>query len=391
MKTSCAVLMTDLAREFATNGHEVTIITPTSDIMKKTSFNKYEDFSVFKFRSLKIVDINFIKRAINEFLLPLFFVLAYIKNPINKKHFDFIIWYSPSIFFSPIVWFLKRKSTSKTYLVLRDIFPEWTLDLGLMKQGLIYNFFKFCASFQYKIADTIGIQSKSNYKIIEKYTCEEKVEILNNWNSEALSNNTKLDINIDEFVNKKIIIYLGNMGIAQDMNFMIDVAENFYKKNYEEIFLFVGRGTEVVNLKEKVKNKKIENVKFFDEIPQENVHELLQNCTAGIIALDPRHTTHNIPGKFISYLQSSLPVIARINSDSDLEELIKVNNVGIAYNKNNVEEFALMTKKMIENNAELKLQQSNAHELYQKKVSCGVRTLRRIQYLLQQPCHCNLR
>ncbi len=367
MKTSCAVLMTDLAREFATNGHEVTVITPTSDIMKKTSFNKHEDFSVFKFRSLKIVDINFIKRAINEFLLPLFFVLAYIKNPINKKHFDFIIWYSPSIFFSPIVWFLKRKSTSKTYLVLRDIFPEWTLDLGLMKQGLIYNFFKFCASFQYKIADTIGIQSKSNYKIIEKYTCEEKVEILNNWNSEALSNNTKLDINIDEFVNKKIIIYLGNMGIAQDMNFMIDVAENFYKKNYEEIFLFVGRGTEVVNLKEKVKNKKIENVKFFDEIPQENVHELLQNCTAGIIALDPRHTTHNIPGKFISYLQSSLPVIARINSDSDLEELIKVNNVGIAYNKNNVEEFALMTKKMIENNTELKLQQSNAHELYQKK------------------------
>ena len=157
------------------------------------------------------------------------------------------------------------------------------------------------------------------------------------------------------------------MGIAQDMNFMIDLAENFYKKNYEEIFLFVGRGTEVVNLKEKVKNKKIENVKFFDEIPQENVHELLKNCTAGIIALDPRHTTHNIPGKFISYLQSSLPVIARINSDSDLEELIKVNNVGIAYNKNNVEEFALMTKKMIENNAELKLQQSNAYELYQKK------------------------
>ena len=50
-----------------------------------------------------------------------------------------------------------------------------------------------------------------------------------------------------------------------------------------------------------------------------------------------------------------------------MEELIKVNNVGIAYNKNNVEEFALMTKKMIENNAELKLQQSNAYELYQKK------------------------
>ena len=144
--------------------------------MKKTSFNKYEDFSVFKFRSLKIVDINFIKRAINEFLLPLFFVLAYIKNPINKKHFDFIIWYSPSIFFSPIVWFLKRKSTSKTYLVLRDIFPEWTLDLGLMKQGLIYNFFKFCASFQYKIADTIGIHLNLTIRLLKNMPVRKKLK-----------------------------------------------------------------------------------------------------------------------------------------------------------------------------------------------------------------------
>ena len=244
MKTSCSVLMTDLAREFANNGHEVTVVTPSSDVMEKTSYEDLENFKIFKFRSLKIVDINFFNRAINELLLPLFFLISYIKNPINKNKYEFIIWYSPSIFFSPIIWFLKRKSKAKAYLILRDIFPEWTLDLGLMKKGFIYSFFKFCATFQYKIADVIGIQSKSNFKIIEKYTPEEKVEILNNWNSETASlDNRNIAINIEKFKDKKVIIYLGNMGIAQDMNFIMDLADNFHKKNYEEIFLFVGRGT----------------------------------------------------------------------------------------------------------------------------------------------------
>ena len=169
------------------------------------------------------------------------------------------------------------------------------------------------------------------------------------------------------------------MGIAQDMNFIMDLADNFHKKNYEEIFLFVGRGTEVVNLKRLVSKRKLSNVEFFDEIPQEDVHILLQNCTAGMIALDPRHKTHNIPGKFISYLQSSLPVIARINSDSDLEELIKINNVGIVYSKNNVEEFSSMTKKMVDDDEKLGLQKKNAKELFKKKFTTKAAYVQLIQ------------
>jgi hypothetical protein len=46
------------------------------------------------------------------------------------------------------------------------------------------------------------------------------------------------------------------------------------------------------------------------------------------LALDPRHTTHNIPGKFLSYMQAGLPVLASINPGNDLAELIQREDVG---------------------------------------------------------------
>ena len=51
-------------------------------------------------------------------------------------------------------------------------------------------------------------------------------------------------------------------------------------------------------------------------------------CHVGIVALDPRHKTHNIPGKFLSYMQSSLPVLASINPGNDLADLIIREGVG---------------------------------------------------------------
>ena len=368
MKTSCAVLMTDLAKEFSANKHNVTVITPTSNFNERSSLTKYDDYQIYRFRSFKILDISFFRRALNELFLPITFLFSYFSSQINEEKFDYIIWYSPSIFLSPIIWLLKRKSKAKTYLILRDIFPEWTLDLGLMNKGIIYNFFRFIALFQYKIADIVGIQSESNFEIIKNKVSQQKVEVLNNWNSESETIDIEDNIiNLEPYKNKNIFVYIGNMGIAQDMNFIIDLVEKFKSNNPESIFLFVGRGNEVINLKRQSKIKKLENLKFFDEIPHSNVQDMLKKCTVGIISLDPRHKSHNIPGKFISYLQSGLPVIARINAKSDLENLITKNKVGIVYSDYNVDEFAKMITDMITNKTELNEKSLNARILYKNK------------------------
>ncbi len=60
------------------------------------------------------------------------------RSPLHSTKWDLIVWYSPPIFFGPLIWVLRRASGARTYLILRDIFPEWAADLGIIKKGPVY-------------------------------------------------------------------------------------------------------------------------------------------------------------------------------------------------------------------------------------------------------------
>ena len=83
---------------------------------------------------------------------------------------------------------------------------------------------------------------------------------------------------------------------------------------------------------------------FFDEIDPAEIPGLYQQCHAGIVALDRRHKTHNIPGKFLSYMQSGLPVLASINAGNDLAALISSERVGGACTDASVDTLETMAR-----------------------------------------------
>jgi glycosyltransferase involved in cell wall biosynthesis len=72
----------------------------------------------------------------------------------------------------------------------------------------------------------------------------------------------------------------------------------------------------------------LNNVLFFDEIDPDEIPDLYAQCHVGLVALDPRHRSHNIPGKFLTYMQSGLPVLANVNAGNDLSGLIREYRVG---------------------------------------------------------------
>jgi glycosyltransferase involved in cell wall biosynthesis len=110
------------------------------------------------------------------------------------------------------------------------------------------------------------------------------------------------------------------------MDCLIDLAAAL-EGNDRVGFLFVGRGSDVKRLKARVAAQALANVVFIEEVDSGEIPAILEQSHIGLIALDPRHTTHNIPGKLLSYLHAGLPVLARINPGNDLEGLI--NNEGI--------------------------------------------------------------
>jgi glycosyltransferase involved in cell wall biosynthesis len=135
-----------------------------------------------------------------------------------------------------------------------------------------------------------------------------------------------------------VFVYLGNVGIAQSLDIIIELATNL--RDRDDIgFLFVGRGTEFARLSEMARSRALPNVLFHGEIEPWEVPGLLEQCHVGLLSLDPRHKTHNVPGKFLSYLHAGLPVIARVNPGIDLAGLIEKERIGVAYVGDSVAEL----------------------------------------------------
>lgn len=369
-RTSAAVQMYDLAQEFLSQGHEIVVITPCSEAIPDWSVGIVDGVKVLRIAGLGLSITNHLRRTLFELSLPFLMIFRIRKSPYRNTKWDLVVWYSPTIFFGPLIFYFKFRSRCKTYLILRDIFPEWALDLELLKKGFSYYFFKFFAEFQYLMADTIGVQTPSNlgYFVGLNKSTNRRLEVLQNWQTPV--NNIGCSILVDKTVlaNRKIFLYIGNMGIAQGMDIMIDLA--FELRNRQDIgFLFVGRGSEVDRFKLRVSELSMANILFFEEINSNEMPGLLAQCHIGLLALDPRHKSHNIPGKLLTYLSAGLPVLARINAGTDLVSLIEGEGVGLIYHGESIQDFKLIAERIIDDSAQYMKMASRGPKLARERFS----------------------
>jgi glycosyltransferase involved in cell wall biosynthesis len=119
------------------------------------------------------------------------------------------------------------------------------------------------------------------------------------------------------------------MGIAQNLRPILELVR-LLKGRKDIGFLMVGRGDEMLSLKQYAADENLENILFYDEIDSSEIPSLCSQCCVGIVSLDLRHKTHNIPGKFLTYMSSGLPVLAKVNPGNDLIALIDERAVGIS-------------------------------------------------------------
>jgi glycosyltransferase involved in cell wall biosynthesis len=326
---SGAVQMRDLVREFADQGHEPTVIVPDASQPESWKIERNGRITVLRVRTPRTKDIDYIRRTINEMRLPWVLLRAVRASGVGSQRWDGVVWYSPTIFLGPIVRALRRQSGCRSYLILRDIFPEWVVDMGLMRRGLAYWFFKWIERGQYAVADTIGVQTPANLPYLKQWSRRpnRRLEVLQNWLRPAASTGCRIDVSRTRLAGRRILVYTGNMGVAQGMDVFMELAERM--KNDPRVgFLFVGRGSDAARFAVLAESRRLDNVVFHDEIEPEEIPGLLRQCHVGIVALDPRHKSHNIPGKFLTYMQAGLPVLARINPGNDLEHLIRSEGVG---------------------------------------------------------------
>ena len=335
LRSSGAVQLRDLSREFERQGHQLTVLIQATNQAEPWKVEPNGNIDVIRLKSPKTKDVSYVRRTLSEFMMPFVMGRNFRKSPLGSRKFDGVIWYSPSIFLGPLVKRLRADSNCPSYLIIRDIFPEWAVDMGLMGRGLPYRMLKAVADFQYSVADTIGVQTPGNLALLHSTSSamSGRIEVLHNWLTSNPDTGCSIQIDATSLAGRKIFVYAGNMGIAQGMPILLDLAAALEERK-DIGFVFVGRGSDADRLRASAKARQLDNVLFFDEIDPDEIAGLYAQCHVGLVALDPRHQTHNIPGKFLSYLQSGLPVLATVNAGNDLIDVIVDNRVGFVSTDN---------------------------------------------------------
>ena len=342
LRSSGAVQLRDLSVEFARQGYDVTVMIATQQQDEPWLIEDFHGVKVLRLKTARTKDVSYIRRTLAELLMPFFMQRNLRRSPLASAQFDAIVWYSPSIFLGPMVSFLKSKNQCPSFLIIRDIFPEWASDMGLMSKGLPYVFFRAIANYQYSVADVIGVQTDGNKVYFEYWMTqgpgERRLEVLQNWLADVVSAKCSICVADTRLSGRKIFVYAGNMGIAQGMTHILELVDAMQGRD-DVGFIFVGRGSDSQRMRVDAERRALNNVLFFDEIDPDEIPALYAQCHVGLVALDVRHKTHNIPGKFISYMQAGLPVMALINPGNDLVAMIEHNDVGVVSTQVEIEQL----------------------------------------------------
>lgn len=329
-----AKMFHELAVHLQQQGHQITVITPGCRQGETLLTSSLDGINVWRFKSGEIKGVGKIKRAINETLLSLSAWYA-IKSRVSTKTFDGVIYYSPSIFWGGLVKFLKSRCQCQAYLVLRDLFPRWAVDAGMIKNGsFIERYFRFFEKYSYDQADMIGLMSENNINVFNLDYSGYPTEVLRNWAmlspipilpDSYVSIRTRL--NLQE---KVIFFYGGNIGHAQDMANLMRLTKGMGKHENAH-FLYLGQGDEVELIKQLAFEWQLDNFSYLPSVTQDEFKLILSEIDVGLFSLAANHSSHNFPGKLLGYMVESVPILGSVNKNNDLMDLVNKAGAGLIY------------------------------------------------------------
>ncbi|PQD96170.1 glycosyltransferase WbuB [Pradoshia eiseniae] len=343
-------IYTDLMREFIRGNHKVHIISPTEKRKQQpTKLIENEKYKILKLQIGNIQKTNLIEKGISTLTLESKFKQG-IKEYFSDVKFDLVIYSTPPITLQKAVEYVKKRDNAKTYLLLKDIFPQNAIDLGVISnkgvKGVLYKHFKSKEKRLYKISDYIGCMSQANVDFLLKHNTEispDSVEICPN-SIEPLNVNKdvkkirrikdKYNIPLD----RTVLIYGGNLGKPQGIDFLIECLRT-NKLNDKVYFVIAGSGTEFNKLKVFFESENLNNAQLFSQLPKQDYEILANSCDVGLIFLDKRFTIPNFPSRLLSYMQASMPVLAATDKNTDIGQVIEEGGFGFWCESDTVDEF----------------------------------------------------
>lgn len=341
----------DLLREFVKHGHQVRTISPIERRTgQRTHVIKEGSSVILKLRIGNTQKTSTIEKGISTVMMEPLYIHA-VRKYFAEEKFDLVLYCTPPITFCNAVEYVKKRDGAKTYLLLKDIFPQNAVDIGMLPKsglkGMLYKYFRAKEKKLYRISDTIGCMSDANVAYVLKHNLEispSKVELCPNSIEPvdlSLSTEERMVIRKKYGIpeDRTVFVYGGNLGKPQGIGFMLKCLHS-QRMNQEAFFLIVGSGTEYPRIQKYIEKYQPENIKLMSWIPKEDYDKVIAACDVGMIFLDHRFTIPNFPSRLLNYMAAKLPVLACTDSNTDIGKVIVDNGFGWWCESDDVEKFA---------------------------------------------------
>lgn len=354
-------IYTDLLRKFQSEGWNIYVVAPHErSLGLPTELKEDGGVHFLGVKTLNLQKTNVVEKGVGQVLVESQYKAA-IKKYLSHVKFDLVLYSTPPITFPNVIAYLKRRNPqAKSYLLLKDIFPQNAVDLGMMStsgvKGLLYRFFRRKEKKLYALSDYIGCMSPANVSYVIRHNPEvdpSKVEVAPNSVELCHTDNTDgTDYNAISNryglpIDKPVFIYGGNLGKPQGIPFLMKCLEVNAKRT-DCHFVVIGTGTELPKLKswyDNIHDK--HNVTVMEWLPKAEYDELVQACDVGLIFLDHRFTIPNFPSRLLSYLENRMPVLCATDPNTDMGRISEENGFGFWCESNSVDAFTAILDKMI--------------------------------------------
>lgn len=325
----------EIAHYLATHGHKVTIITSPVNYLTGRSKNgripwKQQEspepgITILRVYVYPALHRSFFHRLINffSFMFSSFFVGLGVKNV------DAVWGTSPPIFQGWTAWCLARLKGKPFLFEIRDLWPEFAIGIGVLKNKVLIKMSYWLESFLYRHADRIVVNSPGFFPFVTKQGGKEIELVPNGVDPDMFDpqEDGRVFRETHQLGDAFLVLYAGAHGISNDLEVVLSAARiTSDDRNIQ--YVFVGDGKEKANLVHLAGKWNLQNVHFIPSVPKHEMHQVLASsdaCVAILKPLDLYKTTY--PNKVFDYLAASRPVVLAI--DGVIRQVVEDAHAGI--------------------------------------------------------------
>lgn len=360
---------------FQKKGHNVTVLAEMPNHPSGVIFREYRN----KIYVMDTVEDIFVNRAWvytskrKNFLSRIgmylsFSITASIYVLFKWKKFDIVYVTSPPLFVGLVGLFTKWvHPKTKFVFEVRDLWPDVAIEMGQLANP---KFKKISFALEKRIylkADMIvSVTERFKDKIITKGISEVKIIVARNGANLALKRAQNIEDKIIKLKSKNdfVIIYAGNIGLAQNVMTILKTAQLLKNENIR--FLIVGIGPERNKIEKYVSDKSIKNVILIGEIPFDKISEYLSIADCGIIPLRNIPVFEStIPSKMFDYMAVNLPIILGVKGESKI--ILEESGAGISYKPEDHEDLKEKILFLIQNPDKLDIMSTKGRKFVEEK------------------------